>query len=334
MSETTAVQDRRPSPAAQRWLHRLAVILAVGTVLLIAKGGLVHSAGAGLSVPDWPTTYGENMFTFPVEKWTGGIVYEHGHRLIASGIGVLTIAVMAMVWMYDDRRWLRLLSAAALVAVIVQGVLGGLTVLMQLPTAVSVSHAMLAQSFMIATMLMAAATAPGWRRPTRPEPVPADPGLRRLLLATVLFTFVQILLGALTRHTYSGMAITDFPLNNGKVIPDFTHFGVAIQFAHRVGAVILTGLILTQGVRILRSRTLPLLRTPALLSIAMVTLQFLLGARVIWTREAIVPSTLHVAGGALTFALVFLTYARAVRFYRFTGAAEQTDGVRLQGMNA
>lgn len=326
------MKTRSISPKAQRWLHRLAAILAVGTVLLIAKGGLVHSAGAGLSVPDWPTTYGENMFTYPVEKWTGGIVFEHGHRLIASGIGVLTIIVMVMIWMHDTRRWLRWLSLAALVAVIVQGVLGGLTVLMRLPTLVSVSHAMLAQSFMIATMLIAAATAQGWRRTQQPADVAVSPALQRLLLATFVFTFVQILLGAITRHTYSGMAIMDFPLNNGKVIPDFTHFGVMIQFAHRVGAVILSTMIFVQGVRILRSRELEILRTPALLAMIMVTVQFLLGATVIWTREAIVPNTLHVAGGALTFTLVFLTWARSVHFYRFTGAAENAGPVRLQGV--
>ncbi len=322
------------SEKAQRWLHRVAVILAVGTVLLIAKGGLVHSAGAGLSVPDWPTTYGENMFTFPVEKWTGGIVYEHGHRLLASGIGMLTIVMVFMVWMFDDRRWLRWLSVGALGAVIVQGLLGGLTVLMQLPTAVSVSHAMLAQSFMIATMLIAAATARGWRQTPRPVPVSVDNGLQKLLLATFVFTFIQILLGAVTRHTYSGPAIVDFPLNNGKIIPDFTTFGVAIQFAHRVGAVILSTMIITQGVRILRNRALLALRVPAILAMVMVTVQFLLGATVIWTREAIVPNTLHVMGGAMTFAVVFITYLRSVHFYRFSGAAEHREHVQFQGSNA
>ncbi|MBR9978151.1 MAG: COX15/CtaA family protein [Bacteroidetes bacterium] len=323
---------RSTSQTARRWLHRIATILAVGTVLLIAKGGLVHSAGAGLSVPDWPTTYGQNMFTFPVAQWTGGIFYEHGHRLLATGIGVLMIIVTVMVWIYDDRRWMRTLTSLALFAVIVQGVLGGITVLMRLPTSVSVGHAMLAQAFLIATMLIAAATARGWRQVKLPTPVDVDPQIRRLLLATVLFTFVQILLGAITRHTYSGMAISDFPLNNGKLIPDFTSFGIAVHYAHRIGAVILSALIFTQGIKILRRKELEVLRTPALMAMLMVTVQFILGAIVIWTREAIVPNTLHVTGGTLTFTLVFLTYVRAVHWYRFTGEEQPQETMQVEGI--
>ena len=108
--------EQMKSSRSMVWLHRVAAVLAVGTVLLIAKGGLVTMSGAGLSVPDWPTTYGENMFTYPLEKWYGGIVYEHGHRLIATGIGVLTIAVLILSFVADRRRWLRMLAVVALVA--------------------------------------------------------------------------------------------------------------------------------------------------------------------------------------------------------------------------
>ena len=315
------------------WLHGLAVTLAVGTVLLIGYGGLVHSAGAGLSVPDWPTTYGENMFTFPVAKWQGGIVYEHGHRLLASGIGFITIILAIAVWMKDERRWMKWLAGVALLAVIVQGVLGGLTVLMRLPTAVSVSHAIVAQSFMIMTVAMAAATSRRWRTAPAAAESAADRSLQQLLLATAVFSLVQILLGAVTRHTYSGMAIVDFPLNNGQIIPAFTSFGVGIQFAHRVGAAVLSVLVFWQGIRVLRSG-LDRLRRPAVFAMLMIVLQVLLGATVIWTREAVIPNTLHVAGGAVTFALTFLTWFFSTRYYRFAGRARRAEDVRIQGARA
>src|SRR6186713_3191317 len=110
------------------------------TVLLIAAGGMVTSTDSGLSVPDWPTTYGWNMFTFPPSKWVGGIFYEHGHRLIASTVGFLTILLALWLWFGETRRWVRWLGVTALAAVIVQGVLGGITVLYFLPPAVSIAH--------------------------------------------------------------------------------------------------------------------------------------------------------------------------------------------------
>src|ERR1700742_5051645 len=114
-------------------LHLLALLVAVSTAVLIFAGSLVTSTNSGLSVPNWPTTYGWNMFTFPPSKWVGGIFYEHGHRLIASTVGFLTIVLAAWLWRVDPRRWMKWLGVLALVAVVLQGVLGGLTVLFFLP---------------------------------------------------------------------------------------------------------------------------------------------------------------------------------------------------------
>src|SRR4249919_2471764 len=110
-------------------LHKFARYVAASTVLLILAGSLVTSTASGLSVPDWPTTYGQNMFTFPPSKWVGGIFYEHGHRLIASTVGFLTIILAAWLWKQDPRRWVKWLGVSALGAVLAQGLLGGLTVL-------------------------------------------------------------------------------------------------------------------------------------------------------------------------------------------------------------
>src|ERR1700746_860651 len=122
-------------------LHRFAKFVAGCTVLLVLAGSLVTSTASGLSVPDWPTTYGWNMFAFPPSKWVGGILYEHGHRLIASGVGFLTVVLAAWLWFQEKRRWVRWLGVAALGTVLAQGLLGGLTVLFFLPPAISTAHA-------------------------------------------------------------------------------------------------------------------------------------------------------------------------------------------------
>src|SRR5207244_9813466 len=111
-------------------LHRFAQFVAGCTVLLVLAGSLVTSTGSGLSVPDWPTSYGWSMFTFPPSKWVGGILYEHSHRLIASVVGFLTIVLAVWLWRRDPRRWMKRLGAAALAAVVAQGALGGITVLL------------------------------------------------------------------------------------------------------------------------------------------------------------------------------------------------------------
>src|SRR5207237_1930972 len=128
-------------------LHRFATFVAGCTILLVLAGSLVTSTGSGLSVPDWPTSYGWNLFAFPPSKWVGGILYEHGHRLIASGVGVLTIVLAAWLWLEEPRPWMRWLGVSALGAVVAQGVLGGLPVLFFLPAAISTGHAGLAGLF-------------------------------------------------------------------------------------------------------------------------------------------------------------------------------------------
>src|SRR5436190_21409641 len=143
-------------------LNRFSKLLVACTVVLILAGSLVTSHDAGLSVPDWPTSYGWNMFTFPPSMWVANILYEHGHRLIASTVGVLTIVLVVWLWIAEPRRWVRWIGATALAAVIAQGILGGLTVLFFLPPAVSTAHAGLAEIFFCLTVAVALFTSPGW----------------------------------------------------------------------------------------------------------------------------------------------------------------------------
>src|SRR6187549_4066935 len=145
-------------------LHLYALLVAVSTAILIFAGGLVTSTGSGLSVPDWPNTYGWFMFSFPLDKMVGGIFYEHAHRLIASTVGFLIVVLAVWLWRAEPRRWVRTLGFIALAAVITQGLLGGLTVLFYLPDPISIAHASLAQIVFCLTITIAVATSPGWKR--------------------------------------------------------------------------------------------------------------------------------------------------------------------------
>src|SRR5438034_1055217 len=161
ISHQPSAISHQPS-AMTTMLHRFAKLVVACTVLLILAGSLVTSHEAGLSVPDWPTSYGWNMFTFPPSMWVANIFYEHGHRLIASTVGFLTIILAVWLWLADSRRWLRWFGVAALAAVIAQGVLGGITVRFFLPDAVSTAHAGLAEIFFCMTVAIALFTSPRW----------------------------------------------------------------------------------------------------------------------------------------------------------------------------
>jgi cytochrome c oxidase assembly protein subunit 15 len=323
------------APRYQPGLHRYALALAASTLLLLFVGGLVTSTGSGLSVPDWPLSFGQ---VFPAMR--GGVLFEHGHRMVATAVGLLTIGLALWLHRAEERAWLRRLGLAAVGLVILQGVLGGLTVLLRLPTAVSVAHAGTAELFFCLTTAIAVFTSRGWieagdpaadqaadpaarvAQRAAPEAVRTAQGVARLALVTVIVVYGQILLGALVRHSGAGLAIPDFPLAYGRLVPPFASPLVAIHFAHRVGALVTTGFILATVVRVLRTHgERPALRRPALLLVALVGWQIFLGAVTVWSHKAVIPTTLHLASGALILAT---SVVLALRTQRLTGSSARS----------
>lgn len=233
-----------PEPGFNPRLHRFAVLTALATLALLGVGGLVTSHGVGMAVPDWPNTYGYNMFLFPPSKWVGGIFYEHSHRLVASGVGLLTTILAAWLWFAESRRWLRWLGVIAFFAVVLQGVLGGLRVVL-FKDQIGIFHAALAQLFFALVCALAFFTSRWWlergvpRRGDANETAePARAGIstpvRRLFLATTILIFLQLVLGATMRHQHAGLAIPDFPLAYGKIWPAMDATAVAAYNAGRL----------------------------------------------------------------------------------------------------
>src|SRR5262245_55657187 len=230
-----------------RWLNRFAWLTCVATLLLICSGGMVTSKNVGLAVPDWPTTFGYNMFLFPVSKWVGGILFEHTHRLMGSLVGFLTIILAVWVWLREDRRWVRSLGVIAVVGVILQGILGGLRVTM-MKDQIGIFHACVAQAFLGLLVVIAVVTTKFWRtlangRRAAEGGAPVTPGLdyrgqipgspelaphsltrfspiKALAISITLAIYVQLALGATMRHQHRDLSILDFPTANGAWIPD------------------------------------------------------------------------------------------------------------------
>ena len=192
----------RHQGTASAWLHRLALLTASVTLLLIVAGGLVTNTGSALAVPDWPTTFGYSMFLYPWSRMVGGIFYEHSHRLIGSVAGILTVTLAVWMWITEPRRWLRWLGVAAVMAVIVQGVLGGLRViLISDGTTIAIIHGCLAQAFFALTVSVVLFTSREWTQ--EPEQISgAETGpLKRLSLVTTGLIALQIIVGAILTHT-------------------------------------------------------------------------------------------------------------------------------------
>ena len=328
MSAETAAQPA--APQAPRWVHRFAVATACATLCLIFIGGLVTSTGSGLAVPDWPLSFGQ---VFP--PMVGGVFYEHGHRMAAALVGMLTVTLAVLLANREPRAWVRRLGWFALSAVVLQGSLGGLTVLWRLPTAVSVMHACLAQVFLCLTVTIAVCTSPRWQVGGPVNVETAAPSLRALTRLTVALVLGQLLLGALMRHTGAGLAIPDFPLSLGRVIPPFESQGVLIHFSHRAGALVVAIAISWTVARVLSAfGDEPLLRRPAVALFALLMLQLTLGALTIWTQRAVTPMTAHVAVGAAVLATSVILALRATRLVAPRASKRQLQTLVSQRVTA
>ena len=345
-------------------LHRLALLTAAATFPLIFMGGLVTSHGAGMSVPDWPNSYGYNMFTFPPSRWVGGIFYEHTHRLMGTVVGMLAIALAVWAWhtqianaaarvaaVVTRRRVLarrvrpaasrpvRWLCLAVLVAVILQGVLGGLRVVM-VELDLAIVHACFAQAFFCLAVLAAVMTSRWWDEAPDLSRQPDGPAGRRvvaLAAACVVAIYAQLIVGATMRHYDAGLAIPDLPLAYGKLLPPTDPAGlkavnaerawesglrpvtlaqVWLHFGHRVGAVIVTTMVAALVMAVMRCGSRDgALRRPAWLLATLLVTQLTLGVlTVLWRKPADIASA-HVAVGALTLVTTFVIAVRAARLF-------------------
>lgn len=297
-------------------LHRFAVALSCCIFVLIIAGALVTSEDAGLSVPDWPTSFGS---IYKIPPMVGGVKFEHTHRMIAEGVGLLTILFCLATFRFEGRKWLRYLSLAAIGTVIAQGVLGGLTVRMFLPWYISSAHAALGQTFFSIAVLLALYTGRGWIE-SMPERIADEgtPTTRTLTVLTVCAIYIQLFLGAAFRH--SGMSI----------------------LPHLVNAVLTSGIVVWTTVRVLiRHGQNAELRRPAAIMIALLLVQLGFGfaaylMRVVWGRNAVQPlpsmvstTVAHVAIGALLLATSFVLEEQ-VRRHVFTEPAAATDSSRMR----
>jgi heme a synthase len=333
--------------AYSKLLSSFTSVLASCTFFLIIAGGLVTSTDSGLSVPDWPLSYGKLM-----PPMVGGIFYEHGHRMVASFVGFLTVILVFLIFRKEKRSWLRKLTLVALLAVVLQGILGGLTVLFLLPTWISVSHATLAQTFFCITSAVALFQSSWWQATELPIlPQMSGNSLFKFGLFTIGAVYLQLIFGALMRHSGAGLAVPDFPLAYGQLLPSLsqdslgqynielilrnirlaadgpiTASQITIHLTHRYWAIITGLMVLTYAFRVYRlSDTIPSLRIGALVLTLLIPLQITLGAFTVLSRKAVDITTIHVATGAFLLMSTVLTTLMIYRVLPHTARAQQPD---------
>ena len=316
-----------------RWLPRFTWLTAALTLFLICSGGMVTSKGVGLAVPDWPSTFGYNMFLFPVSQWVGGVFFEHTHRLIASGVGFFTIILTVWLWRSESRKWVRVLGCIALGSVILQGVLGGLRVTM-LKDEIGIFHALLAQAFLGLLVFIAIVQSRRWIDATPRQRLQSS--LLWLPLLTTAIIYLQLGLGATMRHQHRDLSILDFPAAYGQVIPDVSEQSLAninrwreahalsevnaghiwLQMVHRIMAVLISAGVIGYWVAIRRQRVddaSGVLRILSSFWLFFLALQVTLGAWTIWSNKAADIATAHVAVGATMLALGISVVAFSAR---------------------
>lgn len=308
------------------WLRRYTKLTVAATLFLIFAGGMVTSTGSGLAVPDWPLSYGT---LFP--PMIGGVFYEHGHRMIASGVGFLTLCLALWLAVTEQRRWVKVVGFFALGAVILQGVLGGITVLFYLPTPVSVAHGVLAQTFFLMTILLAYSQSRERRNRAALQEA-RDGSLQAATLALLAGTYVQLILGAVMRHTGSGLAVYDFPTMAGQWWPAVNDqflarvndwrfeqgldpvnlSNVIYHLAHRFWAVVIllfAGAVNLYAVRCRLPQKASILRIIYGID-AVIAVQVTLGIATVLTGKGPVTTSLHVVTGAALLGLTFLLLLR------------------------
>lgn len=313
-----------------RWAHRLGALLCCATFPLISVGGLVTSYDAGMAVPDWPSTYGYNLFLYPWTSWVFGpwdLFIEHGHRLLGAFVGCVTIGLVAAVFWADERRWVRTAACIGLALVIAQGCLGGARVLLD-DRQLAMLHGCFGPAFLAYCVALAAFLAPWWQDTSLQRSHPRALRLQRLAWLTVILVYVQLVLGAEMRH---------IPVTAGRLLFNMSlllHLGNALLLA-----VTLTVVWRTHG----RRRDLSRLRRPALLLVWLFVVQLVLGAaawivtfgwhywfsgydfaasftiraKSLWQTGTV---TLHMAVGSLILSVAVLLALRSMRLLKASPA--------------
>lgn len=350
------MEQREIKTSVERWpgkrgLHLLALLTAAATFPLIFMGGLVTSHGAGMSVPDWPNSYGYNMFLFPPRLWIGGILYEHTHRLMGTVVGFLSILLVICAFRVEKKKTVRWLATAILGMVIFQGILGGLRVVL-VKLNLAIVHACVAQAFFCLAALFCVVTSKWWENApsfrTLTSRIPFTLGV-----IAVSVIYLQLVAGAVMRHYEAGLAVTDFPLIYHRFIPPTTTAELKeinhqrawapepanvdptaafqlsrpvtlaqiwIHSAHRYGAVLVSLAVIAFAISIFRSgRRRGTVVMTAFLLLLLIS-QIALGACVVLLHKPADVTSLHVAIGALT---LVTTFVLTVRMWRLSPSRSQ-----------